>query len=908
MTIAKALRLLVGILFINAFLQASPAAVTDRDRAVRADMIEQLKRRVHQVTLENGLRVVCVPADNTNVVTVGAFVEVGGAQKGGLAHIVEHMFFRSKGEQYLADLSARFGLRVGAHMNAFTFPDRTTYLFNTDNKNWQVFADFVADGLQQLPINEGQLHSELGVIMMELKARSADVNSLNFNSFLPGNHPYAHPIGGYKEEVAQCTLSDVTNFYEQYYTPDRITFFVCGAVQPEECFAYARERFKGFSRQSSQLPQALDLPFYAGYSSIQKTVYHADAYKLQVYCWLTPAQVSKESAALLSLASALSRRLSRKLVDERGCCLGAGAGLVPCRDAGLFMVQVVPKTEGQEFDFDSFVREELADVAQNGLSQEEFAAIYHGVTEGFVMCVENPTSLIGAFSGCYPLSGDVVEDYFSLSRTIQGITIEDIKQVASTVLRPFLMHRQTALPLPPEEKAAWQDLQARLALYDQALLEKRACKAGAASAEERRLVVPERKELDAPSVGDWAMFTLPNGVEVYWQSEAVSPRCACGVVVKRATVLTDSIMAHGKAPVFGLISKLLFKGIGTFDPKGFEELCASRGIGLFANGFSAIATSLKHNFEEALHLLVESLTRPALSADFLAMKKAEQEQAMALTRNDLGYQISRHLKNTLYASSPCVFSEEMELSHLRAVSLDDVKDVLSLLIDPKNIAVIMAGDLCKEEAHKLATKFFGGFKQKSSFKTAEVSIPVPTAVIDDVVSVSQPQAMVFAIRPTCVDDHADRAPLSLLDNYLNQKIYALRESTGLFYSAGASRADGSSTQVGSISLQVPLIPGNAAIVKDHLKALIYELFHLDPSEDLLKELKGAVLQQNGTYLNTPQAVVHVVATNILLGHSVDAKLEFSQKQQAVTLEQLREVIKRYFDPATWSFVQAGNFQ
>ena len=81
--------------------------------------------------LDNGLRVIVVPTDYPDIVTIQIPVQTGSrneveAGKTGFAHFFEHMMFRGT-EQYPADVYNDILKKAGADQNAYTTDDYTNY-------------------------------------------------------------------------------------------------------------------------------------------------------------------------------------------------------------------------------------------------------------------------------------------------------------------------------------------------------------------------------------------------------------------------------------------------------------------------------------------------------------------------------------------------------------------------------------------------------------------------------------------------------------------------------------------------------------------------------------------------------------------------------------------------------------
>src|SRR5215204_6827468 len=81
--------------------------------------------------LPNGLRLVTVPTDYPNLVSLYIVVAAGSrneveAGKSGFAHFFEHMMFRGS-ENYTPEQREEIFKRAGADTNAYTSDDRTVY-------------------------------------------------------------------------------------------------------------------------------------------------------------------------------------------------------------------------------------------------------------------------------------------------------------------------------------------------------------------------------------------------------------------------------------------------------------------------------------------------------------------------------------------------------------------------------------------------------------------------------------------------------------------------------------------------------------------------------------------------------------------------------------------------------------
>lgn len=912
---------LLGLGLFFASIGTAVIAVTDADRAARQAILQSIRNRVYIQTLPNGMTVICYCTPNTNKVAVGALVGVGcrheQADEWGIAHILEHMWFKgtpSRPEGFQDSLFKRHGIVFGRDANAHTWYDHTYYYTISDTENWRVFGDVYVDCLQNLALTPASLTSELGAVSQEVKLSAYDQTSLDFMDFLPFNHPYSHSGIGYKEEIFTYTPEQVHRFYEKYYTPDRITFMVCGNVDPTSVFSYAATAFAGFNRLNTvvEKPAVTSLPFYAGFSTVTKTVYHSQLDRIYSYVWLGAPQNTVDAAALEYIAFALERRLNQNLVDKQGHCLAVECKNYPFDHAGQFMIRLKPKVSAYDFDYDAIIAAEIADITANGLRDDEMAAIYQYSLDDLTAAAENPTVLIRrlAFSAC--IHTDIFTQYCMQDELLQQVSPDAIKNAAYTYLRPILMGKEIKLPIPDSERAAWQELQKAVVAYDQALLATRTRTDVAPVI--TGVALPEAEPLaDRPAL-EFVPLILSNGMIVYFRQEPVSPRCAFSLLINNDEAVALSVDANRKAFAKSNWDTLLLHGTDMHSKKEFDDLCDSLGIKI--TGIQSYSSqrplsvaglelvSLGYHFEEGLQLLRLALDKPQLPEEILARKKAEAIEVIMQSKNDLGYQLNQYLTQTLYKNCAWRFGEQEMLQNITATTMDDIRAMISLLRDPSKVVGVMTGNFDITKAQALAETYFGSLTDKSAITINPIVVPVLDTVVSGHVEVANEQCYVFGMRTTCVDSD-DIPALEVLAGHLKATVWNIRERTGLFYAGVGDIATGTPLLPGRIRLIAIAVPGNVAPILAEFQNLINSIYQNGVDEQIVQSLKAEVLHLRNKYTYTPDSVVKAVANEIEYGRSLDYARQLDQRIAQVTTEQVNTVIKKYFDPLTWSFITVG---
>ena len=195
--------------------------------------------------LENGLRYAILPnAEPPNRVSMRLFVDAGSLMENddqqGLAHFLEHMAFNGTknfpaGE--MVEYFQRLGMGFGNHTNAHTSFNETVYkleLPNSDaamiDEGMKLFRDY-ADGMLLLA---GEIDEERGIILSEKRDR----DSVSWRTFVeqikfafPEQRLSSRMPIGTDEVISKAPRERFVEFYENWYTPNRMAVVVVGDVE-----------------------------------------------------------------------------------------------------------------------------------------------------------------------------------------------------------------------------------------------------------------------------------------------------------------------------------------------------------------------------------------------------------------------------------------------------------------------------------------------------------------------------------------------------------------------------------------------------------------------------------------------------------------------------------------------------
>ncbi len=214
-------------------------------------------------TLSNGLTVLAHRDRATQMAAVNVLYKVGARDEDpahtGFAHLFEHLMFR--GTRLVPHFDVPVQEAAGEN-NAFTNNDYTNYYITLPVGNIETALWLEADRMTGLDITSDALEAEKKVVIEEFNQRYLNQPYgdlwLLLRAMTYKVHPYRWPtIGLAPEHIAKATLSQVREFYKQWYTPSNAILSIAGNIAEEDVFALAEKYFgsvQGTSAVVRELP------------------------------------------------------------------------------------------------------------------------------------------------------------------------------------------------------------------------------------------------------------------------------------------------------------------------------------------------------------------------------------------------------------------------------------------------------------------------------------------------------------------------------------------------------------------------------------------------------------------------------------------------------------------------------
>lgn len=886
--------------------------------------LERIKSNIYKETFDNGLTLIFYKKEHTPEVMLKVVYDVGSkdeeSSEYGFAHLVEHMIFKGTkklSEQDIDEVVRKFG----AMSNAHTHYDQTAYSFDTDNKNWRIFLAILADCMENVRIADEHLASELKTVFDEIKTRDDDCVGNVFTELLPSNHPYHHPVIGYKESLLVSKPEQVRAFYKKYYRPNCATVIVVGDLDKNEVVREVKALFGSIPCPQPMVgcKQEKSNFAYMHKDFFQKNlvVYKTIPDTVLNFVWVLPGwQDVKSSLCTLIVSKYLSDRLHKILHDEKQLVNFVGVHASNLRRAGVFYVSFQPVVQKHIFGkkgikdvaevCKNIITEELERIIVKGIPQDEFNYMRHMSKVALLRDFENCDSIAAMFECSYMMRKNEYE-VFDRLQLLDSIVNADVIVFVQQYLRSLLMSSITYEPLKAAEKEMWVSRQSKVDEYDDLLL---GLQTRNAVLEEpvAAYAFPNPMLLDVVFEKPDTEFDLKNGLHVMLKKRTDTPFVVATCRFKNLEKLQRYFAEHGKKSIPSFATTFVWEGSDDYSKednrKFFEGLGASCGV----SGFTCMAT----DFDAVAQRFVHIYLKPAYPQK--AFKKVIEESLEAIEKcpeNEqfvAGDALAKHLEynDFLVQRSLKELAEEV-----KKYKRSDLCEFHKKYMVPCNMVLAVVGDFNEMTIKQQLEDLFGQWKDTSQacdVRKMVVEFPElknPEAK-DQKIYLPRERVILVAGRITVKDNDDDYFRLVLLNQYCNKVLFQLREQQGLFYGCGIDLLGGATEQQkGQACISAELSLANVDEVIQLIKLTLSNFAaHGIPQEDF-ESARTSVVNNWAKLFTTNSAVAGYFVGVKANGYDWDYCEKRFEKIMHVTREEVNAAAKKYLNPDEWSFVTVG---
>src|SRR3989441_4355686 len=182
-------------------------------------------------------------------ISIGVWLTRGSrhetAERGGIAHFVEHMLFKGTATRSAEDIAQAID-SIGGQLDAFTAKEYASYYIKVLDEHLSLAIDILADIVRNPAFSAEDIQREKKVVVEEIKMVEDTPDDLVHELFTQGfweDHPLGRPILGTKETVESFTPVRLRDYFANAYTARNLIVAAVGNLEHEKVRALVEEKF-----------------------------------------------------------------------------------------------------------------------------------------------------------------------------------------------------------------------------------------------------------------------------------------------------------------------------------------------------------------------------------------------------------------------------------------------------------------------------------------------------------------------------------------------------------------------------------------------------------------------------------------------------------------------------------------
>lgn len=947
--------LTLGVILSQSLAQPVCAETTGKRTSASAfkAVAKDLKHGIEAYKLPNGLTVLLVERKTAPVTVVNMVYHVGSRNEAvgytGSTHFLEHLMFKGTSKH---DPLKGTGLddvlkKVGGINNATTYFDRTNYFEVVPKDSLALALELEADRMRNLLLRKSDRDAEMTVVRNELERGEDEPSDLLTNmTFATAfkEHPYHHPVIGWRSDVEGVPLTRLRKFYQDFYWPDNATLMVIGDFEKSKTLELINQYFGKLPKSPSKFPPVYTKePPQEGERRF--VVSRGKELPRVMIAFHTPEAVSKDTAPLdilsfvLGDSSRKSTRLYKSLI-ESGLCSECSTSNLSLLDPGLFIIQATVQPGQNPVKVEEVIKAELKRLADKGITEAELNRAKQSIVKRFKLSLSDPMGLAQSLTEGIACAG--WQWWCNYPDQVLAVKKAETDRLTSTfnennrTVGYYLPKGESLSQYSEQYLKAAEKIELPAVALEQSLVEKEtqaqdkpAANAVSATPKPDRVKskpdyskpLPDSSKAGGKIAPRVERIVLKNGLTVlmlnidHCQTVAVSGKIRAG----------DYFASTGQAAYPELLARILGYGTKKFSKEELARKLENMGANLdfssesFFHTFDSEVTS--DDLEDMLKLVASSLMEAKLDETdlkevqkiYAAQLKEESSQTAMLAWNKLLTRMYR--KDSVYFAD----SYEDQIKQVNETTIDNLRDYYSKHYCPANTVLTLVGDFKGKQGKikELLESEFGHWQgsARQEIKVTDQVLNKEDEIKSPLVSKLPDKANVDIVlaRPVDLSVKApDYLPSLVANAVLGYDSFAcrlapVRDRYGLTYGI-YSRIVDPEYPFAPWSIELSVNPEN---VKKALKIVDGIVKDFNAKGITQAELDKEKSHLAGTFqvgLRSPRAMARKLSEYEQLGQPLANIDNFPERLSKVGLGDVNKAIAKYFDPKKLKLSVAGNLK
>jgi zinc protease len=392
-------------------------------------------------TLDNGLRVIVRSRPTVPMVSMLTLLQ-GGTRlepvgKSGLSMLATRTFVKGTTSYSAEDIVGKVE-GLGGAIESFSSFDVTGAYVNILSEHLDKAVDIYKEVLREPKFAGETVEKEKSKLLKELAKRHDHPVYVSIDNLFKkvfGNHPYAHPFLGDKDEVQALSAGDCASWYGRALVPQNMVMAFVGDIAEERALEIAQGLVGDLAKAPLPEPEVVvpTEPMEAGLHTLTR---ESLKQAVGLVGFMAPPMMTDESISLGVLngvMTGLGGRLFVELRDKRSLGYMAGSTFMPMKDKSIFYGYTNPGPENVDEAIEVILAE-LDKVATEPVTDYELNRSKQWLIGSQTMKLQRNLAQAIEY-GIYESLGygyDIVE---RASALIERVTAEDIQKAAAGVFQ-----------------------------------------------------------------------------------------------------------------------------------------------------------------------------------------------------------------------------------------------------------------------------------------------------------------------------------------------------------------------------------------------------------------------------------------------------------------------------------------
>ena len=851
---------------------------------------------VERVVLANGLTVLLRPDRSAPVVAIVTHVKAGYFDETddivGIAHVLEHMFFKGTTRRGVGEI-AKETKASGGYLNAHTIYDNTTYYTVLPSSGLAAGLDIQADAYANSTIDAAELAKELEVIIQEAKRKTDTPGALAVESLYALIHD-VHRIRrwriGHEPGLRQLTRDALVGFYRNFYRPSNTILSVVGDFETDATMSRVTELYGSLPDSAPKRNPGLPEPPHDDFRYRELT---GDVAQSQlVFGWRTPRTLHEDTAALDVAGSLLGTgRASRlyRALRERQLASSVSAYNYTPTETGVFTVHAETKPERAE-EAALAIAAQTRSLIEDEIPADDIERVRRVFEARWIRRLETMEGQANYLSEWEALgSWETGDDY---KAAFMSATAADVRRVAERYLTTdragvvlYRPQKSSVMASGPEEMIGILRGKRAQPLESTPRRPPATLTAGAAAPKF------EREEAGV------SVFRARSGLPVL-----VCPKRGSAIV--HLGVFASGGARDEPAELKGittLVARSMLKGTRRRSAaqlaEDVEMLGGSLKAGVSLEGFGWTLSVPAQHLAAAAELLGDVVQNAALGEDAIETERAVAIADVVALRDDMYRYPVRLVMCAAFKGHAYAISSLGTERSLREASVRSVRDWYRSRVLKGTLVAGVVGDVDPSEAARIVAGEFGSLSAATPLPLPSPEWPTEFSTRDDSRDKAQTALAIAFPGPARRDPDrfAARIVASIGSGLGGRFFDELRDRQSLAYTVHAFTSE--HQLAGAFIAYIATSPEKEDVARAGLLAEFEKLRKEPVTTDELERAKRYAIGSRAIRQESGGAILGDMMDAWMLGTGLSELEEHDARVSAVTADDVLRIANEYFDPS-----------